>query len=364
MSRRHTIVLLIPSLQGNGAERVVITLAKAFRDDGHAPHIVVLNDVVELPVDDDIPVHQFSMRHARALPRSIRGRLLAPVIDRFVRRRCGEPDLVISNLDRVDRIAAFSRLPGVHIVVHNTLSSEVPGMVKPSKVRSAMRERLGQFRRKPCVCVSQGVADDLCTLLPDKTDITRIYNPLDLDLIRQQAAADPPPDIPPDAIVNIAKFHSRKGQDMLIRAHARSGVPQPLVLLGQGNELNACRRLSEELGTADRVHFAGFQTNPFAILKTACCFALASRFEGLGMVLLEALALDIPTISTDCPCGPSEILPPSHLVPVDDEQAMANKLREVCAAPGEWTIDFPTAFKPDALVNAWLGLIDAPAATR
>lgn len=350
------IVLVLPDLKGNGAERVSISMARAFRDAGHESHIVVFSDRIELPVPSDIPVHRFHFRGMRMLPRSWRGPCCAPALDRFIRRTCGEPDLVFSSLAPVDRILACSRLPGVHIMIHNTVSAEMQGQFNDRTGRE-LTERLRLFRRKPCVAVSEGVAEDLRELLPDKLDITRIYSPVDLDLIRKQGSLESDIEIPEGCIVNVSTFAPRKRHDLLLRAYAQSGTDRHLVLIGQGGELETVRALARELNVEDRVHFTGFQSNPYALMRRASLFVLSSDFEGLGMVLLEAIALGVATISTDCPSGPAEILPATHLVPVDDVDALAALIRKAAADPEAWRIPFPEQFQTETLIQNYLELI-------
>ena len=78
MTDKRNIVLVINDLKGNGAERVVITLATGFTEAGHRASIVCFKDHVELPIPSNIPVHIFSEKFFRWIPRSIRGRLIAP----------------------------------------------------------------------------------------------------------------------------------------------------------------------------------------------------------------------------------------------------------------------------------------------
>lgn len=66
--------------------------------------------------------------------------------------------------------------------------------------------------------------------------------------------------------------------------------------------------LIEKLGISESVDMLGFVDNPYDYLNSASIFLLTSQFEGFGMVLLEAMALGIPVIATDCKYGPSEIL--------------------------------------------------------
>jgi glycosyltransferase involved in cell wall biosynthesis len=74
------------------------------------------------------------------------------------------------------------------------------------------------------------------------------------------------------------------------------------------------------------------QKNPFKFMRKATVFCLASRYEGLGNVILEAMALGIPVVVTDCPSGPSEILDGGKygiLVRPEDPEAIAAALTQV-----------------------------------
>ena len=70
-------------------------------------------------------------------------------------------------------------------------------------------------------------------------------------------------------------------------------------------------------------------------MRRASVFVLSSTFEGYGNVLVEALAVGTPVVSTDCPVGPREILDGGRfgeLVPVGDDAAMANAISRVLNA--------------------------------
>ena len=86
------------------------------------------------------------------------------------------------------------------------------------------------------------------------------------------------------------------------------------------------------------VDFVGFKNNPFPFMAEADVFALSSKIEGFGGVLVQAMACGTPVVSTDCPFGPSEILQDGELgrlSPVGDYRAMA---RSIIA-----TLDCPTS---------------------
>ena len=134
MGDKQNIVLVINDLKGNGAERIVITLASGFTEAGHKASIVCFKNHIELPIPSNIPVHIFSERYFRWIPRSIRGRMTAPFLDRFIRKKIGLPDLLLSNLMPSDRILGYSRLTNVFFVIHNTVQLEVKNYY-PTKIK-------------------------------------------------------------------------------------------------------------------------------------------------------------------------------------------------------------------------------------
>jgi glycosyltransferase involved in cell wall biosynthesis len=85
-------------------------------------------------------------------------------------------------------------------------------------------------------------------------------------------------------------------------------IREHLVIVGDGAFRGELETLSKELGIAARVHFMGYRNNPHALVAGARLQVLSSRYEGMPMVLLEALALGKPVIASDCPTGPREIL--------------------------------------------------------
>ena len=98
-------------------------------------------------------------------------------------------------------------------------------------------------------------------------------------------------------------------------------------MVGTGELLEASKKLVKDLGIEDKVIFTGFKKNPYPYMKHAKLMVLSSDFEGLGLVILEALALGTPVISTDCPSGPNEILANQYLVAVQDVDELASRIR-------------------------------------
>ena len=132
-------------------------------------------------------------------------------------------------------------------------------------------------------------------------------------------------------ILSIGELSERKDFQTLVRGFALLHARRPcrLMILGTGRERENLLRLAGELGVAESVALPGFVDMPFAYIAHADQFAATSRWEGMGFVLIEALAMGTPVVSTDCPNGPAEILQQGRfgkLVPVGDHQALADAM--------------------------------------
>jgi glycosyltransferase involved in cell wall biosynthesis len=141
-------------------------------------------------------------------------------------------------------------------------------------------------------------------------NVVRIYNPIDIDDI--VAKANEVNELPYDYIIGVGQMEtSIKQFDKLIEAYSNSTLPQAnihLVLLGKGHRIVKLQKLANERNIADKVHFLGYQDNPFKFLSKARYFVLSSLNEGLPNVILESLACETPVIAFNCRSGPSEMI--------------------------------------------------------
>lgn len=144
--------------------------------------------------------------------------------------------------------------------------------------------------------------------------------------------------VPDDAVVigTVANFREQKDYPNLLRA-ARlcidAGVPLRWLLVGQGPQEQQTRELAMELGLADVVTFTGFQPDGARIMAAFDVFTMASKWEGLPVALMEALALGLPVVSTAVG-GVAETMRDgidSVLVPASDPEALAAGWQKVFA---------------------------------
>ena len=136
-------------------------------------------------------------------------------------------------------------------------------------------------------------------------------------------------------VVAIGRLSNEKGFPYLIKAVSllsKDDVSCRLMILGEGPARKTMESLIRELRLQERVALLGFQKNPYKYLGNSTLFVLSSLYEGFPNVLLEALALGVPSIATRCPTGPDEIITDGVdgiLVPPADEKALAGAIKRL-----------------------------------
>jgi len=182
------------------------------------------------------------------------------------------------------------------------------------------------------VCAARGITRDLEERFGARC--TRVIpNGLDPEAIRARAGEEAPA-LPTrgEFLIAVGRLTPQKDFATLLRgyAHARAkGLALELVIAGDGEERATLESLASSLGIASFVHFLGHVSNPYPIIRRAQFLVLSSLWEGFAYVPLEAMALGVPCIATDCPSGPSEILGDGEygiLVPPANPEALGDAM--------------------------------------
>ena len=148
-------------------------------------------------------------------------------------------------------------------------------------------------------CLGLGVPDDRCHYLP---------NAIDLDEFRRRRSrseAKRQLETPEERVIigAVGRLSKEKGFDLLIAAFARisvSGGKQPeLWIVGEGDQEAALRALIDQLGLGDRVKLLGYRADVASLYEAMDIFVLSSVREGLPNVALEAMAMELPVLSTN-----------------------------------------------------------------
>lgn len=255
--------------------------------------------------------------------------------------RKAKPKVLLSALEHANLVATLARFiscvsTDVVLSVHAPLSLSLG---RPGTLIEKVMPRLVRMtysRAGTVVCVSQGVGRDLISNFGVRESKVRtIYNPIVnarlYDMGRHELSHAWFEPRQPPVLLAVGRLSVEKDYATLIRAFhkVRQRRPSRLMILGEGGERQNLEKLVRDLGLIDDVQMPGFVRNPYSIMSRASCFVLSSHFEGFGNVIVEALAMGCPVVSTDCPTGPAEILEGGKwgaLVPVGDHEIMASAI--------------------------------------
>lgn len=363
------ICLVIDTLVGGGAERVVLVLATTLAHLGHQVHIISLENKIGFDIKNaKFKVHFAEQKkHPIRFIRHFRIAQMSKNLKNKITEIGIDFDFVIANLGKSEVVCKTAKLPNLYFCIHGSISMEISSKYENTNkyikrfVRKIRREFLIKKTRKNqnLICVSKGVQNDLLDLGIKPKTVQTIYNPFDFVDIQNQAEKYQVDER--DYIIHIGRFDKIKRHDILIEAYKKSGIKQKLLLFGDDNNPigKEIRQLVADLDLSEKVILKGFNPNPFPYIKNAKCLVLSSDSEGLGMVLVEALILATPIVSTDCLSGPSEILIQElqpFLSPVGDIDTLAKNIKKMAENPIKITPDYYQRFSADECAKKYLAL--------
>ncbi len=364
-----SILLINQGLTGGGAELAMLRLAEYFVAHGYETRIAVLKKkgvlVGQLPAG--IAVDEIGGGKVSCIFR----------LAAYLRRH--RSNAVISFMTYTNVVAILAQLLSLslrRIVVteHNAYSKSIRirgGVVKLFYLAVPLVYRW----TKAVICVSQGVADDLAVAarLPKKL-LPMVYNPVITEEMLARSWDEPEHrwlrDHARPVILAAGRLERQKDYPTLFRALAilRPRLDCSLIVLGEGERRAELEGEIGRLGLADRVDLAGFQANAVSFMRRADVFALSSAWEGFSLVLVEAMAVGCPVVSTDAPHGPREVLQDGRwgkLVPVGDAAALADAIEATLRGPGDAAARqaWAKTFTVDACARRYLEIAGlAPAA--
>lgn len=321
-ARRFLFVTTTLSI--GGAERVVSLLASSLAELGHEACILKYYEVDnEYPVSDKVTVVNMS-GGGSAEYRKISYLEKVRRIRRILRQQ--RPDFVIPFLFQValcTEIAAF----GVKTCVLQSIRNNPTA--SPAKKTSRILRDLLVYNSK-CTLVQNQVQKDY---FPKKyhSKIHVLFNPIAENLLAAQW--NPPKE--QFVVCGIGRLERQKNFTLLMDAFRRAFADIPeavLQIYGQGSLMEELKAYAEKTGLGDRIQMMGRSNDIQSVYERTSLFVLSSDFEGMPNALMEAMAVGVPCISTNCPTGPSDLVDHGEnglLVPVGDLDAMAETMREI-----------------------------------
>lgn len=326
-TRRPRICLLTGTLNAMaGAERMAATIANALAERGFAVSVLSLWDRSSCFALHAAVKHEalFDQRPSfkRAYAATVAG------IRRHVQR------LGIDVLIQVDTMLALFALPATlglgvrHIAWEHCHFDEDLGR----RTRRLAR-RLDARYCEHIVVLTERDRHRWMEATRPRGSVACIPNPLPFAMPQQPAPRTA------KVVVAVGRLVAAKGFDVLLHAWAVVAQQAPdwkLMIVGEGEARPALEALRDRLALCDSVKLPGTYLDITKAYEQASIFCLSSRYEGFGLVLIEAMAYGLPIVSTDCETGPRELLTNGQtavVVPVDDAAALAAELLRVISSP-------------------------------
>jgi glycosyltransferase involved in cell wall biosynthesis len=252
----------------------------------------------------------------------------------------------------------------VVLVLHNS-----PNNVYKERITPHIFPLRYYFKNIKLVGVSTDIVDEMRKYINlNKTQIQVIYNPFyirNIQMLSKEKILELNIEKEIKYIVIVGSLDVRKRIDRAIYSfkelHKKDKFIK-LLIIGKGPELNNLKQLVIKEGLKDYVIFLGAQKNPYKFMNLAKVLMLTSDSEGLPTVLIEALIVNIPVISTNCPTGPKEILIgelSKYLVDIIDVDEytiihnLSDKLKNILKCPPKIDEKYYKRFDAKYIINEW-----------
>lgn len=313
------IVFIIPNMTGGGTERVISLLSQEY-----------------IRMGLDVAIMQFAgYEHAYELDDKIEDFSIAP-------KSSGNPIIMIQRLVDMRRyfkknpdclIFSFCVMGAVFSVMSTFGMKRYILVAERSSPDSCKQVRLRNWAYKRTNRITFQTQEGI-TYFPDwiKSKAIVIPNPID--------AAIPKPYEGPRTkrIVSVGRLHAVKNHELLFNAFADFSKQFPeyeLHIYGQGELEQKLKEHAKDLKISDKIMWHGFRKDVTEEIKDAGMFISTSNYEGISNSMLEALAMGIPSICTDCPIGGArsyiEHGKNGLLIPVRDKEALTKAMIQIAS---------------------------------
>ncbi|UOE93831.1 glycosyltransferase [Alkalihalobacillus sp. LMS39] len=330
--KKKKVLFFIYQMGAGGAARTLLNIINNLDRTKFSPVLVTLNfdGSYESEIKDDV---HFIKLETKRLSRSIKA--LAKIIKEE------NIDLVFSTIPRVNTIAIMaSILSGTKV---KTVIREADNLGGTWKVNlQLIGFGLIYKLSNQIVSLSEGVKENLVSRYKINANrIKVIYNPVDLISIEEKIKTGEVDrkftslfQTEDKIVITAGRLVEQKDQKTLLRAFAKvnQSIKSQLIILGEGPLQDQLLQEAKRLKVEERVHFLGFQNNPYIYFAQADLFVLTSLHEGFSHVIAEAIACGTPVVSTDCKSGPAEVLDHGKyglLCEVGNVDELADKMEKV-----------------------------------
>lgn len=321
---KKTIAFIVGSLGSGGAERVISTLSNQLVNTYNVC-IITFKDVPPFyPLDNRIKV--------------------LPCFE-IIKPSSNIIQALKVNYDLYHKISSYLRDEKINLCIGFLTSSNVlsvlaarankipvivsernnPNASKTSSIWKAMRKFT--YPKANYVVVQTEIIKQFYSNWIEESKLRILHNPLSPDLNCKSM----PDEARDNLILNVGSLTEQKGQDMLIKAFAKINPKEwKLMIVGEGGKRKIYEEFIRSLNMTGKIFLPGRMKNISDYYNSAKIFAFPSLFEGFPNALIEAMYMGLPSISTDCPTGPSELISDGKngfLVAIGDEENFTEKLK-------------------------------------
>jgi glycosyltransferase involved in cell wall biosynthesis len=315
------LAIVTRSLQAGGAERVIAQLVLYLVKKNTKCTIIILNEKIFYSIPSQADIYTIGQKSKnKYIDKLIRYKKIRNYIKRL------KPDVVLAFPEDVG-IFVIPALLGTRLPV--VVSERNNPWVMPWKKGTRLMRKLFYPFAAGIIFQTEQAASFFPRHIREKGIV--LPNPLDLTRIPKPWAGARRKEI-----VGAGRLDKQKNFPLLIRAFARFHVQHPdytLTIYGEGPLREELEKLASSLLPKDSYRFPGVTTELLERMRGAAMFVLSSDYEGLPNVLIEAMAMGLPVISTDCPSGgPANLIEDGRnglLVPVGDENALYKAMSSI-----------------------------------
>ncbi len=306
------IAVFIYSLGGGGAERVVSQLIPYLENNGFDVYLVLMNNTCVYPFETKNK--PFFLENSKTTESNVLKFLKIPFLAYKYH--------IFLKKNKINKSFSFLTRPGFISVLTKWFNKKRTIIISERSNSSLqygnhnLQSWINNFLIKELypkadliIANSNGNAQDLITNYNvPRYKITTIYNPISLEAI---FAIEPKKDFFDTNyfnLVSVGRLDKGKNHQLLIKSLEFFKLQKVrLYIFGDGILKTELEKTIKDLKFENRVFLMGFESNPYKYLKAADLFVFSSNHEGFPNVILEAMACELPIVSTNCPSGPNEI---------------------------------------------------------
>jgi glycosyltransferase involved in cell wall biosynthesis len=262
----------------------------------------------------------------------------------FYRKTTHEQLILVNNVGH-----RYAPINSAISILHGDCCHDLKNATTYFKIFEQRLKIYRMFSKRRNIIISKPLAKELANYT--KHQPKYIANPFNADFVRAQAKDPLSIGLPDKFIIHVGRISHQKRQDILLKEYCNSIELQnsaDLVFVGGEHNINNpllpnLYKIVADNNLHDKVHFLGDQANPWPIMQRALCLVLCSDFESMGYVLLEAMELGIPIVSTDVQ-GPKEVLGDDFPGLVKAGECLSSRICEAIENPTKFIKTLPNRY--------------------